>query len=220
MSIADKMIRAIAIVVLLPSLLVAEENAVRHTPSNEREFWEHYLASTGKSLGCHFTIEILVRELDDPKSSSRFFVDDDKEVKTVDEVIDKASKKTEGLIFVKNKNNPQIVHVIDDDLRKIPGYAIDQKMDLKYSGFLDEISKAIETKFPALGPRRSGDLAKFLIADPVTEIEIDAKDQVVRDILTDCVPLKGYSPLLWRAETERAEGKGKTIVQYYGPMRK
>jgi len=223
MRIARGSIGAMAIVifvVLLPSLLVAEENAVRHTPSNKHEFWEHYLYKTGKSLGCHFTIEILVRGLDDPKSSSQFFVDDDKEVNTVDAVIDKVSKNMKGFTFVKNKKNPQVVHVIDDDLRKISAYPIDQKMDLEYSGFLAEMSEAIEKTYPTLGPRRSGEVSQFLIGDPKTKVEVDVKDTTVRDILTDCVPLKGYQPLLWRAETEQAKGKHKTILQYYGPVRK
>jgi hypothetical protein len=210
---------SIAIVFLLLSLLVAEENTVLHTPSNQREFWEHYLYSTGKSLSCYFTIEIVAREAGDPKNRDRYLLDDE-EVTSVDEVIDKVSKNRKTFTFLKNKKNPRIVHIIDNDLRKIPDYPIDQKMDLEYSGSLDELSIAIEKKFPTLGPRRSGEVSQFLIADPITEIEIDIKDTTVRDILTDCVPLKGYQPLLWRAETEKIEGKHKTILQYYGPLRK
>lgn len=47
---------------------------------------------------------------------------------------------------------------------------------------------------------------------------MDAKNQTVRSIFTDCIPLADYGPILWRAVSKSQEGKEKIVVQYYGPM--
>jgi hypothetical protein len=211
----SKVVGSFVILFLLSPCLAAEEHAVRHVPSNQPEFWERYLYGAFHDLGYSFTIEIKVREPDDPKYESVYIVDDEV-VDSVDAVIAKASKNLKDFSFVKNKRNPRIIHVIDNDLRKLPNYPLDQKMSLKFSGIAADLSRSIHKRFPTLVPRTSGDIHKAF-DDNVTKIECDAKDEIVRDILTDCVPRKGYCTILWRAETEIFKGKRETFVQYYGP---
>lgn len=212
-----KAIQIIAILLLSSPSLVAEESAPRHVPSNERVFWEDYLYDAFHSLGYYFTIEIVTRKLDDPKFRGIYILDDE-EVRTVDEIILKASKSLKDFTFAINKQNPRVIHVIDNDLRKLSDYAVDQQMSLKYSGTTSNLSRSIQKTFPTLVPRTSGDIAKNF-DDHVTKVEFDVKNETVRDILTNHVPLKRYNPLIWRAETQEHNGKRETIVQYYGPLR-
>ena len=64
---------------------------------------------------------------------------------------------------------------------------------------------------------RSLDIPDDLFDDFTTEVTIHARKQPVRQILTNCVPLKKYGRLLWIAESSEKNGKLATVVQYYGP---
>jgi hypothetical protein len=48
-------------------------------------------------------------------------------------------------------------------------------------------------------------------------VTVNAKDQIVRNILTDCVPLDVYRSILWRSETRNTAGGTRTVIEYFGP---
>jgi hypothetical protein len=171
----------------------------------------------GAKLNCYFTVEKIHRPRD--PDDLRPYVKDDEEITSVGALLEKLARDVPGAAFVRNKKNPAVIHAIDKGLLDLDGYGLETRIDLDYSGVLADLSWALEKKLDNVGARRWG-FNTTLFDDHVTKVEIHAKEQKVRDILTDCVPLEGgYSPLLWFAETTIVDGKPKTTVQYYGPRR-
>jgi hypothetical protein len=58
------------------------------------------------------------------------------------------------------------------------------------------------------------------IIDCMTQVNVDVKNQAVRSILTDCLPISNDNAVLWRAVTTRdVDGKKVVTVQFSGQRR-
>jgi hypothetical protein len=205
---------AATVVAFLSAQLIAGEPAVRE-PSNTPSSWEFTLSLIGKDLKCYFTLEKVERDGDDPKADPVDVMDD--EVFTdIDTALAKLSKHVEGFSFIKNKEHPNVVHVIENCLLKTPEYPLDKKVSVQFSGTPLGLIKSLERQETGIEIRRGGDNTQAF-DDDVTEIQVQAKEKTVRAILTDCIPLKGYNPKIWIAETRFERGKPRTIVQFHGP---
>ena len=124
------------------------------------------------------------------------------------------------MALVRDAKNPSIIHVIDERLKKIADYPLEKKLTIAFSGTIGDLAWAgLSKRLPTIGPETQV-LIGDAIDDYVTKVAVDAKDEKVRAVLTDCVPLDVYGPLLWRARTETAGGKTTTSVAYYGPVDK
>lgn len=75
--------------------------------------------------------------------------------------------------------------------------------------------KSLEQQGTGVEIRRGGDNT-HAFGDDFSKVEVKADNQAIRQILTDFLPLKGYNPKIWLAETRVEDGKPITIVQYYG----
>lgn len=185
----------------------------------KKVYWQLYVAELPKELYCYFTIERMPNMPGEKKYRCPFIRNDvtlDRNVKTVKSLVDKLRKEMEGIAVIQNAKNPAVIHLVDERLLKIDGYVMDKKVDIIYSGVIERLSQELEKRIPEIGPMRGGSL-RDMFGDYVTQVKIDVKNQTVREVLTDCVPLEKYSRLLWRAKTRKMDGQYKTIVQYYGP---
>jgi hypothetical protein len=175
-----------------------------------------YASTVGGDLDCHLTVE---RVTYDPERPSPFYTTynvDEAPLKTVPELIAKLRKTLKGVVVVQDKNNPKIVHLIDNQLLDKPGYPITQKASIIFKGVLADLSAELGKSVQGLGSRTGGfNLDAF--DDHVTEVSVNVKDQPVRQILTEAVPLKNYNRVLWFAETSKKDGQWKTQVQFAGP---
>lgn len=214
---ALKTVAATVVLLLVSCMALAENDTPAQAPSHQEMFWEHYLYLAGQRLDCHFTIEKLARRGDDPRARG-VFVFDDQELRTVDDVIAKVSQTLKGFSFTKSEAAPTVIHVIEDELVGLAGYPLEQTVDIAYAGVPHGLIEELEKRNQGLEARRGGD-NRLMFDDYWTEITVEAKAQQVRRILTDCIPLNTYHPILWRAETDRVDGRLRTIVQYYGPRR-
>ena len=77
---------------------------------------------------------------------------------------------------------------------------------------------ALHKKLPNLKARTGGEL-RVLSDDAETKVNVDVTNEVVRNVLTDRVPLTNYSAIIWQAETRNIGGRLETVVQYLGPRR-
>lgn len=178
-----------------------------------------YLTGLGKNFPCHFTIEQVRGERPPLKGERLPQIDEakvaDLKAASVKDLAAELSEKIDEFNFIQNEKNGRVIHVIEKRLSELESYAIQRKIDLEFSGTPHGLNRALGEKLPSIGPKTSGDFRQ-VFDDNRTKISVDAKDQVVRDILTDCSSWEGYHPLLWRAET--ALDTGETTVQFYGAL--
>ena len=184
-----------------------------------------YLGEMSEKLGCYFTLEHLKADNHGSLINSRnvFGISEAPNVTNVNSLIAKLRHDLPGCLVMESKNNPNILHIIEAPLAKLKDYAMERHEDLTYSGDLGtgkgqglilEIAKNVEN----IGPRTGGDL-RTAFDDHITKVNVKAKNEKLRDILTDCVPLASYGSFLWIAETTKVGETSKTVVQYFGPKR-
>jgi len=190
-------------------------------PASNRDVpWEDYLELAGGRLGAHFTIERVLRGSRDPQAKVvNVKISDDEQLKTLEAVASKLATKLPGFDFVPNPQHPQVMHVIERELLEQKRYSLDRKHTLAYSGILGDLSHVLEQQLHNIGPKTAGDWRR-MFDDSVTRIEINEKDKKLRDIITDCLPLKDRQPLLWLAETQLSKDGVHTTLQFYGPVMK
>lgn len=182
-----------------------------------RDVWTDYLYVAGRRLNCHFTIEILQEGRDDQLYNA--LIPRDRKIGNIDEMLAKLSNDLGRVVFLRNKQDPRIIHAIDKRLLKLDGYVLDKRTDLVYTGVIGDLSRKLKEEFPTIGPHTEGHFHERF-DDHVTEVSITAKQESIRNILTNVVPLDNYEPRLWRAWTKIVDGVPFTKVQYYGPRRK
>jgi len=219
MKIACKTVGVLATFLLSASLLNAGEGVGKGRDVDNTPWpWLDYLHLAGQRLDCHFTIERIFRPENPGAAIYGAWIMDDVEIRSLEQLIAKVSKEVKGITFVRNRKNPAVVHVIDQRLKELDDYPLEAKLDVSYSGMIGDLSDELEKHLDSIGPRRGGVMSDAF-DDHVTRVTVEAKNQQIRSILTDCVPLTHYGPRLWIAETRRVDGKTKTTVQYYGPDR-
>ncbi len=197
------------------SSLAAEESFMSSNPTGGDFFWQDYLYKAGSKLGCYFTIEVL-RDDDIRSPITTGCVIDNQNVSSVKELIGKVSQDVKGIAFVQNSRNPAIFHVIDERLKKTDHYALEEKLSITFSGVLDSFGWELKKHVKTAQSNRT-DLVSDDFGDHVTRVVVNATNERLRDILTDCVPLDVYKPILWRATTERSKTASRLGVSYYGP---
>lgn len=174
---------------------------------------DYYLAKIGQKLNVHFTIEYLA-------GSDTFGRTDealDLDLATVEELIDELEKKMPDIRVVLDRSDKDfpVLHLIDKQLGK-KSEVLDRKIDLKYSGSVGELYKKLATKISEIDPRLSG-WSWEAFNDYRTNVDIDVKQTPIRAILTHCVDLEEYRPLIWTAKTRQTDGEWKTQIRFTGP---
>ena len=197
---------------LLPRGIIASDAGDSSQP--KKEYWESYVRRSGERLGCHFTMEMLW-----PKHDAGIYsllLDDDANIQSVDALIEKLTRDVRPMAFVRSVNNPSVVHVIDRELLKQEGYALEKKVTVKYRGVVDGLLVELHKHVKSITRKTSGSW-RTVFDDHTTKVSVDAKNLRMREVLTDCVPLENYHPILWRTQTRIVDGKPYTTLQYYGP---
>lgn len=175
---------------------------------------ENELSDLGLRFECWFTIERTGGAKPRTLEAARFRIDDEvKSLEALEKAIESQLKAAEVKV---DPRHPRVLHVIERSLTKDKNYGMDRSATLKYSGVLADLPASVGKVIPGIDMRRGGSNLDAY-NDHVTQVEIDAKEKPVRDILTDAVPIDDYSPVLWVAETFEREGKQVTWVQFTGP---
>lgn len=192
-----------------PSLLSSK-------PTGQKVPWESYLKMAADKLDCYLTLELLYNDDRASHALAQSDVRDDREVSSIEELIEIVSRDVKGISFLRNARQGSIIHVIDDRLKSIPDYSLEKTITIDFSGTLNWLTTVeLPKRLPGIGERRGG-LRGEDVADYATRVTLNVKDQKLRDVLTDCVPLEVYKSILWRAETSCVDGQSKTTVRYYG----
>jgi len=191
-----------------------------------------YLGEKAEQLGCYFTFERLtaVDYISPLNAWTVLGIPGEHNVGNMKSLITKLRRDLPGCTINQSKTNPRVVHIIETPLLKLKDYAMEKKVDITYSGqlgagrvngassredgLLIEMAKTIKN----ISYKKGGDW-RTSFDDLLTQVDVKAKQQKVRDVLTNYVPLANYSPFIWAAETRIGTGKSRTEVQYFGAKR-
>ncbi len=183
---------------------------------------EEYLPEMGEKLGVYITVHYLK----DPKSfgSSTFEILEapmDRSVDTIEGLIEEIKRHFKGVQVVIDKHDMSntVIHLIDDKLGKLKS-VLDQKIDFQWSGHPSELAEDLRIRgVPGINPPLAQDLTEGFGGDYETKIQVDAKQQSLRDIFTHNFDLKGRCNLVWYAKTEQdpRSGEWRTWVRFTSP---
>jgi len=190
----------------------------RDDPEGKRWPWWEWLKHVGKPLDCFFTIETIYRSADDPRCCPTFF-DKNQSFESVDDLLATLSKEMPNLVAVKDANRPEVIHIIDKDLLKLPGYALTRRVDLDYQGTPAGFAKSLQGKVVGAGPKLSAHSGMAEEGgDTETEITVRVHQERLRQALTDGIPLpKTRSRVLWHARTWVKQAGPETEIEYPWP---
>ncbi len=197
------------------------ENALSQTrvsPTEEEvSFWDS-LHEHGQRLDCFFTFEYFSTRKGPIKGLAAISRTTPFKMNSVEELADFLRKSLNEVDVVVRKSQPPVIHLKDARLVKASDYPLDQKVTLSYQGSLADLGASIhqhQATFNTAQWYAFNDLTN----DDKTIVKLTEITGTVRDLLTDAVPLKGYSRFLWRTRTTKSkDGQWDSQVQYYGPQ--
>lgn len=192
-------------------------------------FYFGYLIEMGRKLGCYFTVERADHVIRHPGRGpsfwrSAYYLEGDTRITSVDALVEKLRREMKGMRIVRNRTRSNAFHLIDEELLKLDQYPSERKVDLQFAGEIRHLPYSLQEAVPGIGPVDWGggpghppNGSPEALRDVTTRVNVTAKGEKVRSILTDCVPLKGYCPVLWLAQTHIDGKKHRTYVSYHGP---
>jgi hypothetical protein len=177
---------------------------------------ESYLYREGERLDCYFTLELDHEAELEGRGLGSLSMPLIPTTNDVAGLVSLLRKKWPNVLIFQSSSNPRIIHIEGASLAKSSDYVMEKEIDFSFSGFLQDVPNALGQK---LGGRITEPRVYYSFqgsGDWATTIKLDARNRKVRDILTDAVPLKNYSRILWRSQTLTYDGKLQTWVQFYG----
>jgi len=203
-----------------------------------------YLHEIGESLNCYFTLEYKdaphftldysdATETRQPAIIAKL-IPNNVNIMTIPLLLSKLRLDLPALSFEQHSKHANIIHVIERSLGERESYFLNRLIDIEYSGNLvacvvrDEEGKnqivgeglvpAIAKKYAVkvLSGLPGGD-GREAFGDCVTKVRVHATNQTVRNVLTDCIDVPNYNPILWRAVSRVVGGETNIVIQYYGP---
>ena len=174
------------------------------------------LSEIGDKYDCFFTFEVGLISGDRPNSLEYQTVSANPSLKNLKQELERLRESVPNFSFRADPNSSRIIHIIDARLISEKTYAMDKIVsELDFYGEASELIDAIgktgipvSTNEPLIAPGR-------VVYNLPIKLRAVAKNKPVRDVLTDCVPLKDRGRILWMARTEL--GKNQTTFVHYLP---
>jgi len=216
-----------------------ETNAIASKPSEPYRSFMRILDENGENLGCSFTIEYRGYAVTGKESKADPFytqytkVRADLDADSIPSLVSKVRDYLDGFMVVPDAKNPKIIHIIENVLADDKNYALNKKISVHYSGLLGGTnvlvmpingrSTLVGGLLPAVA-KKAGDIRGGLETagssgfggfswDGVTQINVNATNETVRSIFTDCLPTTNYNPVMWVAITSKRNNAQNELVQ-------
>lgn len=182
--------------------------AQNRMPKGPISFYD-YLNVMWRKFGCSFTIEFLRKEGEFPAPLEfGSVINNDREIESIDGLISKLQQEFPHCQIVQDAKNPKVLHLMDDRLKSLKSYALDQKTTLTFKGKLGDLPVALGKKIEGVGlfapPKGMSPLPSN-----ETPVSIKEKNYEIRQLLTDHIPQAGRH-ILWVGETTIEGGMAKT----------
>lgn len=181
-----------------------------------------YLFTVVPELDCRFTVERLGEgaaltpglELVTGRTAAS--------AKSIEALMVELKLNLSGLDVRQDKATPMIIHLVDKRVSGMHDYPLDRDVSVDFRGYIDSLPDAIGKSFAEgrIKSHPSFIIPPMTFVDGITVVDVHAKSLPVRQVLTDCVPLKNYSRVLWVAEIMGQETDNPAAeVWYFGPKR-
>jgi len=204
------------------------QSVARGIEVNSLLTYELFLQMAGAQTGCYFTLEY-----SSPRERKRRLdvnVKNYDNVTSVESLVSRIRRDLPGFEVQPNERNSNIFHIIERECAKEDEYPLNLKTSLEFTGtpngwssvekgvvVTNEVGLMSTLALKVKGLRLSSVFPGSqgtLYLDTKSRISVHATNETVRNIITDCLPLEGYSPVLWRAITL----KGETWIGFSGPI--
>jgi hypothetical protein len=175
-----------------------------------------YLLRASLKLDCYFTIEQMPGE--ENNSIEGREVQAGSEPSSIEKMVEQLSAQLKGFHVYRSKENPVVVHIIDERLEKEKEYSLPKCVAVKFRGTPEKLVEKLQRMFLGdLRPKMGGAFSGFIrITDIITEIHCSTRGASARRVLTDWLPLSQYNRILWIAKTRLINGKLDTEVDHLG----
>ena len=178
-----------------------------------------YLSSVSLRLGCYYTIEIEVSSTGSTILDG-LNVTDNRRVTNTRELAADLSRELPSIVVIRDEEDPHVIHLVAASLKDRPGYPLNRRTSIAYKGRLTQLPDKLGEQLHTELYTQRVFATPFVSFDYRTRIDFTAKDEQVRSILSNHVPLVGYDRFMWLAETYVTGGKTVTTVDYKGIVKK
>jgi len=126
--------------------------------------------------------------------------------KNLREELDEISKSVPNFSYRFNKINPRIIHIIDASLLRQSGYALNVRLKrISFTGTVDALMNAIKEQGASVAQESTLVTTEAAVVDYRTVVTVKGRGLIVRDALSNFVPLdKRSSRIIWIARTNLA----------------
>ncbi|MCG8320432.1 MAG: hypothetical protein MI921_13080 [Cytophagales bacterium] len=190
------------------------------------------LLDLGDRLDCYFTVEGV-----SPYANLWKHIDSEfSRLGTVDEVLSSLtnglgivwpeSKKGDKITFVAEEfgGDSRIIRIRDKGLMDIEHDVLGNSVSVEYEGTPSGLIELLSSRDTMIQQSKRSTLRAvlhgYVCQDPSTKIHVSATNAPVRDVLTSCIPLDGYSRIIWSSyHADKEDGLKSIAVNYYGKAR-
>ena len=175
-----------------------------------------YVWDMGIKFDCYFTLEW--RDGDKPHFFNKALAEND-DIETLPQMMAWIQRELPDVEAAQDSQNPVVIHLRTNSVKKSANHALDEKITIQYDDRLNKLPDAIG-RF-TVSKIVYGGLETIPSATPddrYTSVHVVAKDQVVRNILSDFMPLSQFAPSLWIAVLREDDRSSKVRVSYFGPI--
>jgi hypothetical protein len=171
-----------------------------------------FLPDAGEKFGLYFTLERDQRVAYGSSLERRNIIEPI-DLKTGDDLLAYLRRERDDAVIISDPTNAKVFHIVEKTLLNDSKYRLDEKVQIKFkgtpSGLLDLLYKQSNGFFLPTPDRVIGMPA----IDRDTSINVDAKGEGYRSVLSNGLPLDHYSHLLWVGDAE--EISGNLVIQIY-----
>ena len=115
----------------------------------------------------------------------------------------------------------RIIRVSDKRLSKVKNYVFRKKVSIEYKGTPDGLLAHISKHQAMFAKQSVFDIGMdILVFDSHTTVNVLANAKSIGDILTHCIPLPGYSRIVWSSYTDGRSDSPIVTTRFYGRRNK
>jgi hypothetical protein len=193
-----------------------EASSPKLRPGEEEVPLYDYLYRMGVEFDCYFTIEEMPLKFDNWIESHHMQVGS--EPSSIENLVKDLSIQLKGVHVYRSRENPAVVHIVDERLEKEKDYSLSKCVAVKFRGSPEKlVVKLQQTSLDNIRPKMQVAFSGGVrFTDQITEIHCSTRGALARRVLTDWLPLSQYSRILWISVTRRIDGKLDTDVDHLG----
>lgn len=220
------------VLVVCACMVVLNDHAI--AGEENMKVFRSYLSEMGSRLDCYFTVESVGLAGSLNNSILDAVVNaDSKGVQNIDAMMafltnnvsitwkDAGKTNTIHLVADKIERNKTIIRIRDARLSDVIGYALTKKVSVEYDGTPDGLLKLLSVRDRLIQPQLVFPIGMGAIqVNDQTPIRVDVTDISIRDLLTECIPLSGYSRIIWSSYTDGKAKSPVVTVKFYGRSQK